>query len=77
MTTLIQDVQNLSVAEKAELYNLLQTDIEVNDFLRKQENNTILFEEISRRDAAFERGEMKLTTIEELEASLNEEDNAL
>lgn len=38
MSTLLSDIQNLSVAEKAALYNLLQTDTDVNDYLREQEN---------------------------------------
>ena len=68
------DIKNLTAPQKAELYYLLREDKELQDYMI---SNKILFEEITRRDKAFEEGRIQLTTRQELSILLKNRRNAL
>lgn len=55
--------KNLTAPQKTELYYLLREDKELQDYMI---SNKILFEELTRRDKAFEEVRIQLTTRQEL-----------
>ncbi len=62
MSLLTKDIKNLTPPQKAELYYLLREDKELQDYMI---SNKILFEELARRDKAYEEGRIQLTTRQE------------
>ncbi|MES2776210.1 MAG: hypothetical protein V4722_18685 [Bacteroidota bacterium] len=63
-----EEINNLSVSEKAELYQLLSADPELTKYLFSDKR---LFEELDRRDKAFAEGEINLLSRQELSEKLN------
>ena len=72
MALLTETVQNLTPAEKAELYYLLGTDRELNNYLY---SNKHLFDELSRRDEEAATGNMQVLSRAELTQRLKERRN--
>ena len=60
------DNNDLSVEEKANLFLTIKRDIAVKQYLYDDISNTILIQEIARRDDAYKKGELYLTSIDKL-----------
>ena len=77
MTSILKDVMNLPVADRADVLLALQQDAEVSSFLADSPSYAQLFSIIKERDAEYERGEIKLTGMDELLSRLEKRRNAL
>lgn len=70
MQSLPNDISDLSVEEKANLFLALKSDTAVKQYLYDEISNKILGEEIARRDDAYKKGELYLTSIDDLKTRL-------
>ena len=67
MALLADDIKKLSAPQKAELFCLLRDDEELKNYMI---SDTMLFEELARRDKAYTEGKIQLTTREQLSSRL-------
>jgi len=74
MEPLVENIKNLSAAQKAELYNLLREDEDLEKYMI---SNKRLSEELKRRDKAYAKGKIQLTTRQELSLRLKNRRGAL
>ncbi|HEY5368909.1 MAG TPA: hypothetical protein VIJ75_07950 [Hanamia sp.] len=74
MEPLVENIKNLSSAQKAELYNLLREDEDLEKYMI---SNKRLSEELKRRDKAYAKGKIQLTTRQELSLRLKNRRDAL
>ena len=63
MSPISENIKRLPVSEKAELFNLLREDKELEDYLI---SNDRLYEELARRDKAYTEKKIHLTTRQQL-----------
>ena len=63
MSPISENIKKLPVSEKAELFNLLREDKELEDYLI---SNDRLYEELARRDKAYTEKKINLTTRQQL-----------
>lgn len=70
MSISISEVQKLSPVEKLELYHILESDPDIAEQTVNENNDKVLFQEIDKRDKAYQQGKMQLTTIADLEQRL-------
>ena len=63
MSLISENIKKLPVSEKAELFNLLREDKELEDYLI---SNDRLYEELARRDKAYAEKKINLTTRQQL-----------
>lgn len=77
MNSILDDVKKLPVEERANLFLALKSDNEINEYLDSAKPDRLLFEEIARRDAAYNDGKIHLTTMDELSDRLKSRRNAL
>lgn len=68
MSTLAEEIKNLTAAEKAEIFYLLGQDEDLNNYIF---SNQKLFEELKKRDDSVANGSMKLMSRQELSDLLN------
>ncbi len=71
------EIEKLTEVEKAQLFLALKSDQERKAYLHREKRDEFLIEEISKRDQAYIKGEIRLTSIEDLVIRLNERRNAL
>ena len=69
-----EDIKNMSTPEKAKLFSLLRNDKELQEYLN---SNDILYEELTRRDAAYAEEKLYLTLRKELSTRLKKRRGAL
>jgi len=74
MQIIVEDIKTLPVSQKAALYHLLSEDEELKNYLISGDE---LFDELERRDAAYAKGEMRLTDRQELSSRLQSRRNGL
>ncbi len=74
MPILAEDIKNMPVPQKAELYNLLMNDEELKEYMA---SNNVLFEELAKRDKDYADGKIRLTTREDLSLRLKQRRDAL
>ncbi len=67
MPLFAEDMNTLTLPQKAELYKVLQEDEELKNFLALNEK---MFEELAQRDKAYKEGKIKLTPRQQLTARL-------
>ena len=67
MSQIIEEIKNLPPEEKARIFHLLQDDKDLEEYMI---SDKVLFDELKKRDNAFERGEIRLTTRQELSQRL-------
>jgi hypothetical protein len=77
MTSVLTEIMKLPVADRADVFLALQQDTEVTKFLEDSQAFGKLFSIISERDAAFEKGDIGLTGMDELLSRLKKRRNAL
>ena len=74
MTQIVEEIKSLPVTQKAAIYSLLSEDEELRNYLI---SNNSLYEELALRDADFNKGEIKLTTRQQLSSILQNHRNGL
>ena len=74
MSIIVEEVKKLPISQKAALYRLLAEDEELKSYLV---SDSMLFDELERRDIAFNKGELRLTNREELSERLQKRRDAL
>ena len=74
MTQIVEEIKSLPVTQKAAIYSLLSEDEELRNYLI---SNNSLYEELALRDAALNRGEIKLTSRQHLTSILQNHRNGL
>jgi len=74
MSIIVEEIKTLPVSQKAALYHLLSEDEELKNYLISSDE---LFDELQRRDAAFNKGEVRLTDRQELSNRLQSRRNGL
>jgi hypothetical protein len=75
--SLLQEINKLSVSERAELLWALQNDAEVNAYLESATAMQQLMTLIEERDKAFANGQIQTLEVEEISARLQARRNAL
>lgn len=74
MPSISENIKKLPVSEKAELFNQLREDKELENYLI---SNDQLYKEIARRDKAYSEKKIHLTTRQELSDRLKQVRNGL
>ena len=74
MPIIVEEIKTLPVSQKAALYHLLSEDEELKNYLI---SGDALYDELQRRDTAFNKGEMRLTDRQELSNRLQSRKNGL
>ena len=74
MPIIVEEIKTLPVSQKAALYHLLSEDVELKNYLISRD---ALYDELQRRDTAFNKGEMRLTDRQELSSRLQSRKNGL
>ncbi|MCY7422885.1 MAG: hypothetical protein LH478_14230 [Chitinophagaceae bacterium] len=59
------EIKKLSVVERAQLFLALKSDQEMKAYLHSEKGDEFLMEAITKRDQAYIKGEIKLTSIED------------
>ncbi len=72
-----EEIKKLTVVERAQLFLALKSDLEMKAYLHSEKGDELLMDEITRRDQAYMKVEIKLTSIEDLKIRLNERRNGL
>ena len=74
MSTIVEAIKTLPVSQKAALYQLLSEDEELKNYLLSSNE---LFDELERRDLAFNNGDIQLTDRQELHNRLQNRRDAI
>jgi len=73
-TIMMEEIKTMAVTQKAALYQMLSEDEELNNYLISGHE---VFDELEKRDKAFNKGEMKMTDRQTLTARLQNRRNEL
>lgn len=74
MPNIVEEIKTLPLSQKAALYYLLSEDDELKNYLISTNE---VFDELERRDTAFNNGKMQLTDRQELADRLQSRRNGL